>query len=527
MKKPFFALILLSTLLLSGCDLFKQTTNSSSNGGTSSGGNISSGSNSTGGQTEEKVKIEIYSSNDIHGQIKESYPVPGLGKYATYFKQRREEANTLLFDQGDAWQGSIYSNLNHGALVTDVMNYVHYDARCIGNHDFDWGLDYIKSNNARSYNGYTVPALAGNIYDFNFDTKQEGSVQQSDIGAKSTILTVNGDIKVGILGGIGMDQIKDISSLYVKDITFKNHVDFIKEEAAHLRNDENCNIVICLIHSGQDSVMGNDLKDYVDLVLCGHTHQRESANEGNLYYVQSGGYEDSFAHVTLTYDYKAGDVVNTKVQYLTGTNILNKVESVDPAIQSIIDTYNCDTEANTVMANNVNGYFDRYEQSSNLVAKAILDTAIAEGYNDVIFSMVNVARQALPNSTTWTFADIYQSFPFDNTVYIAEVRGSEIQYQIGYDYIARNPNYTNNTIDMHATYKIAVLDFVYWHCGVDRYYDYFPITGGTSSTTLSTHYRNILRNWLLSNHYNEGTLLDSSNFSFSQWAYNKDAFMFV
>ena len=202
MKKHLLCFLCLATLALSGCFLNKKNTENGSDGKPTSG----------------TVNIQIYASNDIHGQVKETSEIPGLGKYATYFMNKRKEPNTLLLDQGDAWQGSIYSNRNHGQLITDVMNYVHYDARCIGNHDFDWGVSYIKSNNARSYMGYSAPSLAGNVYDYDFVHKTVGTTQQSEIGVKSTIVTVNDNIKVGILGGIGQDQITSINSLYVQDI---------------------------------------------------------------------------------------------------------------------------------------------------------------------------------------------------------------------------------------------------------------------------------------------------------------------
>ena len=93
---------------------------------------------------DEKIKtIEIYSTNDFHGAVQEENNYMGLGKWATYLKAKGEQYNTLLLDQGDTWQGSIYSNYNHGELITDVMNYIKFDARSVGNHDFDWGTSYL------------------------------------------------------------------------------------------------------------------------------------------------------------------------------------------------------------------------------------------------------------------------------------------------------------------------------------------------------------------------------------------------
>ena len=518
MKKRTIIVLAAISVLLVGCNIKKTSS--------SSGSNLSSNVSSSSSANPDLSTIEIYATNDIHGQVKENASCPGVGKLGTFLKQRKAESNTLLFDQGDAWQGSVYSNHNHGKLITDVMNYVRYDARSIGNHDFDWGVDVIKENNQRSYGGYTTPVLAGNIYDFDFSTKVEGDTQQAEIGIKSLTINLDG-LKIGVLGGIGRDQITSINSLFTRDIAFKDHVEFIKEEAQRLRNEENCNLIICSIHTGQESVTGEGLQKYVDLFLCGHTHKQEYSHEGSTYYVQAAGYEKSISHITIKYRKSTNSLLSTKVSYLDKTDISAKVQNIDPEIQTIINNYNVDSLANTVFASNVSGYFDRYEQSSNLMAKAIMDRTIAEGHSDVLFSMINEARDGLPYSTSWTFADIFECFPFDNIVYIATVKGRELQSQLNYNYICRNSSITNDEIDLNGDYKIAVLDYVYFHTNADRYYNYFWITGGTSNVTLSNNYRDILTDWMVDNHYNTGNVLNSNDYSFSQWNHNKSAFSFV
>ena len=354
MKKHIICCLSLSALLLSGCflkfpsksqsDSFtssssqtssqistsNQTTSQSSvsSGNTSTNNPSSSNSSSENASSESNsetsisserptsgtAKIEVYTTNDIHGQVLQESNRAGLAKFATYFKEKGEQDNTLLIDQGDTWQGSIYSNYNHGNVITDVMNYIHYDARSVGNHDFDWGTSYIKENTERSYNGYSTPVLAGNVYDYNSSTKEVGTTQQSELGVKSVTTVLENGLKVGILGGIGASQITSISSNFTTDIAFTDHIQFIKDEATHLKNDENCDVVICSIHTGQEDVLNNGLANYVDLVLCGHTHKQEYKVEDNLLFVQNYAYTQSFSHITLTFDYAQNDVTNSKLE---------------------------------------------------------------------------------------------------------------------------------------------------------------------------------------------------------------------
>ena len=39
----------------------------------------------------------------------------------------------------------------------------------IGNHDFDWGADAIKTNQERSFNGYSTPVLGAHIFKYAFE----------------------------------------------------------------------------------------------------------------------------------------------------------------------------------------------------------------------------------------------------------------------------------------------------------------------------------------------------------------------
>lgn len=475
--------------------------------------------------------INVWATNDFHGAIEESGNNMGLAKWATYLKDKGEQNNTLLLDQGDTWQGSIYSNYNHGALITDVMNYIHYDARSVGNHDFDWGAEQLAANTAMSYNGYSTPVLAGNVTSYDLGTHSYGSTQQATLGRKSVTYTLENGLKVGILGGIGQDQITSICASFTKDIYFSDHVAFIKEEATRLRNQENCDLIIASIHTPQNQVMGNSLEDYVDLVLCGHSHNQETGNEGNLWYNQNKAYGMSIGQITLTYNYATGKVTNTDIAVHESSEIMSSVTEIEPTVQSLITSYKstCDTEASEMMASNINGYFPSGGEGANLMAKAIFDKTVSEGYT-VDLVMVNSARKAIysySHPSSWTFAEIYESFPFDNIIYIANVKGSELKKEIPYNYIYRNSTMTNNTISSSGTYRIAVIDYLYLHIGGNNHAcDYFAVTGGTSTTTLSKNYREIIRDWLKANHYNAGTQLSSDDYSSSLWAFNKGNFTY-
>ncbi len=469
--------------------------------------------------------VEIYASNDFHGAIEADSENPGLEVWGTYYKKMGQQENTLLLDQGDTWQGSIYSNINHGNLINDVMCEARWDARTVGNHDFDWGVNPVKENAARSYGGYTVPALAANVYDYNFSTKQFGTTQQSDFGSEYVTYTLENGLKVGVIGVIGEDQITSINSLYTQEIGFKPHIPIIKSLATELRNEQHCDIVICSVHAGEEDVKGNNLKDYVDLVLCAHTHRAQISNEDNLYYAQFYKEGRQGGHITLTYDTANRRVADTTVQVIYKNDMVNYVNNnggVDSTIHDLVTTANasCDAQANVTMASNVVGTFNSNENLPNLMAKAVFDQAAAEHYT-VDLAYVNQGRANI-EWTSWTYKDIYRSFPFDNTVYIMTATGREIENEVvRYNWAYINPNF-NREIDLNTTYTIACLDYLAFHTNASREYDYFPSIGNQNPTPLSKNYREILRDWLTSNGYNTGTELNSNDYLSSVTVFNKN-----
>lgn len=467
------------------------------------------------------VSLNIYATNDIHGQVESDGNRMSLLTLGSFLKDKSDDENTLLLDQGDSWQGSIYSNFNYGALINDVMCAVKYDARTVGNHDFDWGVDALKANTARSYNGYTIPVLSANVYDYDFFTKTEGNTFQTDIGQKTVTYTLENGLKVGIVGIIGHDQITTITSSYIQDICFKEHIPIIKEEATKLRN-EGCNIVILSAHTGQEDLLNNGLSSYIDLALCGHTHQRESTSEGGVYYTQFGAYANNIGHIQLTYDLESKSVTNTTISSLTRSQVENSIIAPDSEISSIINKYNsdCSGEAEIVLANNVTSSFSQSGESANLMCRAIMDRCIDEGYDDVILTYCNTARKALPYGM-WKYSDIYNSFPFDNTVYIANIKGSDVLREVqGYNNVCYNSSF-NYQINPNQYYKIACLDYLLFHTNDSRYYDYFRYFDGTVSGQLSDNYRIILREWLLANGYDKGKAMSPSDYSNSVDSFNR------
>ncbi|MBQ0009263.1 MAG: bifunctional metallophosphatase/5'-nucleotidase [Firmicutes bacterium] len=452
--------------------------------------------------------ISIFGINDFHGAINENYKEAGIANIGTFIKQKTAEENTLFIDSGDTWQGSLESNYNKGKLINEVFNNAKMSVRTLGNHDFDWGIEVLKSN----VKNCNFPNLAANVYGFDWDNKEVLDEQQSELGDCYATFDLENGLKVGVIGTIGEDQITSISTQLVENITFTNQTKVIQNVSDYLRVEKKCDIVIASSHSSYYQMEPYEItkvskvsnKRYVDLVLNAHTHQSENFKCNNVLFAQFGANGEEVGEVTLYYNFDKNELVDlsTSVSEYSKFDILNQINNtVDPEIKAIVDRYNEDTKdlGKQVLTTKLSGQFYSSEQLPNLMAEAIYEEAVDEDY-EIDFAYTNSGRASHYN-TTMTYSDLYNIFPFDNAVPIIEVTGREAANMLRY----RNNMYRANPdleIRYEGVYKVACLDYLAFHCNSDRDYDFFPgakVLGYLTKNDENYTYREILKDYLLAN----------------------------
>ena len=108
------------------------------------------------------VILDFYAINDLHGKMSDTETQPGVDELTTYLKNAEETDDyVIVLANGDMWQGTSESNLTRGKMMTEWLNAIGAVSMTLGNHEFDWANDYIRSNIALA----EFPFLAINIYD--------------------------------------------------------------------------------------------------------------------------------------------------------------------------------------------------------------------------------------------------------------------------------------------------------------------------------------------------------------------------
>lgn len=446
-------------------------------------------------------EVKIYSFNDFHGAVLQTKQEPGIKAFASYYKEKSQEDNTLIFDQGDTWQGSLESNYCDGAIVQDVFNYAGVSLRTVGNHDFDWGLEQLEETINRKMDGDYIPCLAANVYDFK-DGKT-GTTQQSQYGKEYATFTLENGIKVGVVGVIGT-LMSSICSNRIETVNFINPIKVIKEMSDYLRMRKKCDIVVASTHNAISYDFEGSLADispvsnkhYVDLVLGGHEHTRNTFDINGVYFVQSDSHGKSSELTTFSYDFENNSLVGlSERKTLTYNDYLDYSDHPDSTISKMVDDYLVEVEeiGNEVLSTHFNGYYST-AVLSNLMSEAIFEKVKSSGF-DVDYSYCNSARESYYGNT-FTYRDLYRCFPFDNEIVLMEIDAGVFTGYRPSKYGEVDPN--------KKTHKVAVVDYVALHQDSSRVYDIFPDSVVHSRTMFKDEdklitYRDILKDFLLAN----------------------------
>lgn len=408
----------------------------------------------------EDTSLDLYAINDFHGKVER------IAQFGMYFKQRKlDNANTLLINSGDMFQGSVASNSNYGKLLTDCMDNIGFDSFTYGNHEFDWGLDKVRELSAYA----KTPFLGANIYKWDAKTREFGEFA-SDIAREYTIKQLPNGLKVGIIGVIGKDQITSISSNLVQDIGFKDPREIIPGLSQKLRYEEGCHVVVVSIHAPQNTLFmassDFDIDDYADAVFCGHSHADEcDITVGGTPFLQGMSYGQMVSHVRLDVTASGEVSCNTyeNIRYSSSWDS-------DQSIQQIVDTYAEDYEQMAAQKlGNVDSYLSYTAEMPRLACRAMAEYAVSQGYDDIVLALTNQARTDLPGGTI-TYGKLYESLPFDNVVYIAEVTGTNLITLARSNYFWRVSG-ERVVNDAKHVYKIAIIDYVLLHQNSNRMYD--------------------------------------------------------
>ncbi|MFA0086916.1 bifunctional 2',3'-cyclic-nucleotide 2'-phosphodiesterase/3'-nucleotidase [Vibrio sp. 10N.261.51.F12] len=240
----------------------------------------------------DEIKLRIIETTDIHTNVmdydyykdKPSQKI-GLARAATLVKEARNEVNnSVLVDNGDLLQGSPMGDYmaDKGVKPGDIhpvykaMNQLSYDVGNIGNHEFNYGLDFL----AASLKGANFPYVNANVFD-----QATGEHYFKPYLIKThTFQDTAGNaqqVKVGYIGFVP-PQIMVWDKKNLEGKVFAKDIKTTAEELVPQMKKEGADIIIAIPHSGVSSdpyKAGAENSTYylsevkgIDAIAFGHSH---------------------------------------------------------------------------------------------------------------------------------------------------------------------------------------------------------------------------------------------------------------
>lgn len=474
--------------------------------------------------TDDTYTIAIFGTNDVHGKIfPTQYPHPdgvntyksGGVEYIYAYKKILEEEwgeRLLWLDGGDQFQGGMEFMLSEGEIMNKFYNAAGVKAMAIGNHEFDFGVDFLKDKMNKSDFIY----LAANIKN---KTTGEFINSSSFPNLERYHIFKVGEIDVCVIG-LATQSTPTTTSNPPSDLSFEPYLEIVKELSAECRA-EGANAVVLLPHFGpkcpdsENKKLNIDLRNNteeqcscenleynellnalpegtVDAAVAAHVHDVSHHWIGNVPVVESSG--AAYSHVIYlpfkkengTYSLQK-DKIQIEGPLPSCPLIFEKIKRCDYVPKEMKDEvgdlknfsfHGVLVEKDKSMADTLKDWSDMIDKKlENIIAKteeamytdSFKETALSNLVTDVA-RKVTGAHVSLFNlggfRTEWypgklNEVDLFYMFPFNNTFVTCEMNGRELVRMIKEIQTGRNANPSSGLIQLFkktSAERVKILD---------------------------------------------------------------------
>lgn len=390
------------------------------------------------------MKLTLLSTSDVHGFImptdfasRDSETGFGLSRAATVIADLKQHAADdeviITIENGDFIQGSPLTNYivkqdqAEVSLYQKVADQTGYDVRILGNHEFNYGVEYIKR---------ALPN-DGSVLNANILTANDGT---PFIGQPYKIIEQKG-LKVGVLG-LTTDYIPNWEKPHnIAGLKFEDVVEVAKHYVPLMH--QVADIVVVAYHGGfeanlrtgePDGIQTGENVGYrllhevagIDALVTGHQHRKLAEIVQGTPITQPGYRGDHVGAITLELD-DDFHIVKQAAQLIKTSSFKS-----DAAITAL---------AAPVMAK-VEDWLDSeigHVDGDMLVDNPMCDRAHGNAYLEFINKIqmeavgTDIAGTALFNDEvpgfkpTVTMRDIVTSYIFPNTVVAEEISGADLR----------------------------------------------------------------------------------------------------
>lgn len=378
---------------------------------------------------EEKT-LKIYFTSDIHGYVfPTDYRDPGecdIGLFKCV-NQFHKDGNTLFIDGGDVLQGSplcafCHDSIGEASQFAEIMNCCGYDYVTLGNHDFNYGMEYLNSY---------LDALKAKC------VCQNAVYENGEVRFPFCIHVLENGLRIGVVG-IVTDYVNVWErSEHLTGLKISNPLEAARDALQKLKSS-NVDITVCVYHGGFERdletgrVLSNTTENIAyrlceelefDILLTGHQHMSITGQMvSGTFVVQPPDWGKSAVFIEATV---SNGQTNFKSEILPAGGacdpyLLKKFGSMELGAQGWLDV--------------VVGHLDKPLLPSPPLIMAAEGSEIAAFFNEVQLaaSGAELSATSLANET-WGLPqmvkrrDVLIAYPYTNTLTVLRVTGKVLR----------------------------------------------------------------------------------------------------
>lgn len=381
------------------------------------------------------MKLVIYQTSDIHGYV---YPTNyvseqplGILKIGSYMKKDELKYDaSLKIDCGDLIQGSALTHylykhdMKENPIIEGLEN-IKYDAYVLGNHEFNYGLDYLN----KSYSKVSNKVINANIEGLNFDTKpykifEYDGFRIGCIGLTTSFIP-NWEQESNIRGLVFNDPVESYAK-YEKEL--KENSDFIivcYHGGFEKSLEDNTTPTEALTKENQASELLEKFSS-IDMVLSGHQHRSFITKINGKVCSQplNNGY--NFTKIVLDtetkeLEYELVEVKDVNVEI--DKDLKSIFEDVESKLQVYLDQkigeFDKDIIVDDIFLARLKGH-----PFINFLHEVHLDASDAD------FSVLSVFDSTIGFKKDISIRDVLINYPYPNTLKILRVKGEALKAAI-------------------------------------------------------------------------------------------------
>ena len=408
----------------------------------------------------QEVRIKLFETSDIHGYLVDTtscdkqtfqYRLARIADFVSDARENPEYDDVILLDGGDCYQGATISNMTNGAAVRAAMDIMDYDAVCLGNHEFDWGVtDYaaeldgtVPPYDVAGYIGDpNTPVLASNLY-----YKETGERVSF---TKDYVILDKAGCRIAVIGWIP-DYSSSVIASRIEDYYIDMSTEHFAARVHEIIEEESPDATIILCHEAPVILSQDFTYEDVQVICGGHTHEDcVSVSDTAITLLQPNCQAKGFASATIVIDAEG----NVDIEDAEYTSIVDDPEETYFYDESdlerfdihILDISDAVWDSLSEKMTEVLGYItepvveaDRTGDNTgtvigNFYTKVML-RATQEYGTQVAFFNNNGIRTEYPlnegeTERNITVGDIYSIAPFGNTWLIYDLTAPELKQHL-------------------------------------------------------------------------------------------------